>query len=131
MFVCKDKDGYMAAYNHKPHRGESEWGACEEDSVDVHKENGEIWYGIDLSIPLTELDYDNFKSLSWEDEPVEATVVPLSEYKNIYHELISYQTKEIKVRDILHEIASRKEALELTDEVKDYFKQITDIIYGK
>lgn len=74
MWVAKDEDGYMAAYHHKPIRGQGEWFASEEDTVDVHKENGEVWYGIELTIPLSERDYQNFQSLKWEDEPIEVEI---------------------------------------------------------
>lgn len=78
MWVAKDKDGYLSAYHHKPLRGDSEWGASEEDSYYVYKENGETWYGIDISIPLSDADYKAFEFLKWEDEPIEVSIVPIS-----------------------------------------------------
>lgn len=106
MWVARNKDGSLELFEGRPYR-------MDKDSVvpEEYREGHWAYYSIQSIIgPHTiqyfstkMLDCKLFPDLKWEDEPIEVeltTVVELlnkeKELKNVYHELLELQTKEIR-----------------------------------
>lgn len=85
MWVARCRGGHLFLYENKPFRNEKYGG----------------WDNIGGGGIIT-LDSSLFTELKWEDEPIEVDVVSIkellsqqNELKDVYHELIGYQTNKI------------------------------------
>lgn len=134
MWVARNKDGSLELFEGRPHRMNKDNIASEE-----YREGHWYYYSLHSVIgPHTiqyfstkMLDCDLFPELKWEDEPIEVEVVSINELlsqqkelKDVYHELIEYQTNKIYNLTRVY----RGVALE---DVADIINSMEDSIYRK
>lgn len=100
MWVARDKDGTLNLYISKdpPFRMNREY----DPNLDDRDYTG-CWIGPNYRCKIVQLNEYLFSSLKWEDEPVEVDLIikdelseTQKELKNVYHELLNLQTKEIR-----------------------------------
>lgn len=93
MWVARDKNGVLCLYNAQPTRLEECFSVNPNNNPEIDCQ---------LIGDYICLDPDLFPNIKWEDEPIEVEVVSINELlsqqnelKDVYHELIEYQTSKI------------------------------------
>lgn len=133
MWVARNENGGLYLWNNKPIRHNADRNDYPEDYPENYPIVGSWASGFDIAEEgaCGAIPNELFPELKWEDEPLEVSIEAVKDLKQDYHDSVKYQAKDIKIRDILHEMASRKEELGLTDDIKSYLKRLTDIVYDR